>query len=45
MGAKQKETKQVARKAAPAAQAEDGVTDTVTIANGQKVLSGQCYVM
>ena len=38
MGAKQKEAKPVASKSVPAAKAEDGVTDTVTIANGQKVI-------
>lgn len=37
MGAKQKEGKQVASKNGPAAQADNGVTDSVTIANGQKV--------
>ena len=37
MGAKQKEGKPVASKSVPAAKTENGVTDTVTIANGQKV--------
>ena len=37
MGAKQKEAKPVASKSVPAAKTENGVTDTVTIANGQKV--------
>lgn len=37
MGAKQKEGKQMASQNGSAAQAENGVTDTVTIANGQKV--------
>ena len=36
MGAK-KEAKQVASKTVPAAHAESGVTDTITVANGQKV--------
>ena len=36
MGAK-KEAKQVASKTVPAAPAETGVTDTITVANGQKV--------
>ena len=36
MGAK-KEAKQVTGKNGPAAQPENGVTDTVTVANGQKV--------
>ena len=39
MGAK-KEAKQVASKTGPAAQAETGVTDTITVANGQEVRSG-----
>ena len=38
MGAKQKEAKPVASKSVPAAKTENGVTDTVTIANGQKVI-------
>ena len=36
MGAK-KDAKQVASKTVPAAQAVSGVTDTITVANGQKV--------
>lgn len=44
MGAKQKEAKPVASKSVPAAMSENGVTDTVTIANGQKVnASGHLY--
>ena len=42
MGAKQKEGKQVASKNGSAAQAENGVADTVTIANGQKVGAIAC---
>ena len=43
MGAKQKEAKAVTSKNVPAASTENGVTDTVTIANGQKVKATEAF--